>query len=189
MQQQGMQTIDDDAPIAMLYQRYAPLILAYVRRHGLSREDAEDLLFEVFLAALEHEKLADFNDDKQRAWLLRVARNKLIDARRLATSHPVVPLDDEWAEALDDADDLAPEQVALRQEEHEQLRRNIARLPAPHQEILRLRFSLGLRYAEIAARLQKSEGAIRVLLSRSLHALRRLYHQQEGGSSTDDEAE
>lgn len=37
---------------AELYQCYAPEIFAYLRLHTPTREDAEDLLVDVFLAAL-----------------------------------------------------------------------------------------------------------------------------------------
>ena len=47
-------TADDPA----LYDRYGPAIFAYVRLYTSSREDAEDLTLEVFLAALEHKNLA-----------------------------------------------------------------------------------------------------------------------------------
>lgn len=46
-------TLPHDSPDAMLYQRYAPSIFAYLYRQTTSREDAEDLLLEVFLAVRE----------------------------------------------------------------------------------------------------------------------------------------
>ena len=47
--------LHDDSPGAALYRRYAPGIFAYLYRETSSREDAEDILLEVFLAALERE--------------------------------------------------------------------------------------------------------------------------------------
>ncbi len=57
--------IAQDAPIGVLYQRYAPGILTYIRRHISSPEDAEDLLVEVFLAALERNNLLCLNEGEQ----------------------------------------------------------------------------------------------------------------------------
>jgi RNA polymerase sigma factor (sigma-70 family) len=76
---------EDDSLCAQLYRRYAPGILAYLRRHLPTQEDAEDLLLEVFLAALEYEpRLASLSEDEHRAWLGTVARNKVIDHHRRA---------------------------------------------------------------------------------------------------------
>src|SRR5260221_9831669 len=69
----------DRSLIAALYQRHAPSILTFIRRHIPSREDAEDALLEVFLAALESEKLDALNEGEQLAWLRRAAYNKSID--------------------------------------------------------------------------------------------------------------
>jgi len=49
---------------AELYQRYAPGLFAYLRQQTHSREDAEDVLVDIFLAALEYEPLAEL-DEKQ----------------------------------------------------------------------------------------------------------------------------
>jgi DNA-directed RNA polymerase specialized sigma24 family protein len=57
----------NDSPIAVMYQRQAPVIFAYLCRHASSREDAEDLLLEVFLAALEHRKFQALGEKEQQA--------------------------------------------------------------------------------------------------------------------------
>jgi DNA-directed RNA polymerase specialized sigma24 family protein len=46
----------DDAFIVRLYQQHALSLMTYVRRHVSSREDAEDIVLEVFLAALKRER-------------------------------------------------------------------------------------------------------------------------------------
>src|SRR5260221_8455957 len=68
----------DRSLIAALYQRHAPSILTFIRRHIPSREDAEDALLEVFLAALESEKLDALNEGEQLAWLRRGGIKKSI---------------------------------------------------------------------------------------------------------------
>jgi RNA polymerase sigma-70 factor, ECF subfamily len=70
--------------------------------------------------------------------------------------------------------------AALRNEEHALLRQRLGQLPEHYQMILQLRFANGLRCAEIASRLQKSEGAIRMVLARALNALRARYAKQKG---------
>jgi RNA polymerase sigma-70 factor (ECF subfamily) len=62
-QQQTLSMLDDSS-IAALYHREALTIFTYVLRRVPSREDAEDILLEVFLAALENESITDLNDEK-----------------------------------------------------------------------------------------------------------------------------
>lgn len=184
-QRQWRHTSLNESPFAALYEREALVIFAYILRRVPSREDAEDLLFEVFLAALEHEDIADLPTENQQAWLLRVAHNKIVDHHRYTARRLSMPLED-VTEPLYDTQDREPEQVYLQQEEYALLQANLARLPALQQEIVHLRFNLGLRHTEIARRLNRREGAIRVLLSRSLHFLRTLYQRQQGGDVIDE---
>lgn len=65
----------------------------------------------------------------------------------------------------------SPEQVALQHEENTLLYQGLSQLPEHYQTVLRLRFANGLRCREIGGLLKKSEGAIRVLLSRALNTL------------------
>jgi RNA polymerase sigma-70 factor, ECF subfamily len=175
MQQQERVALNDSST-AILYSRHAPVIFAYLCRHIPSREDAEDILLEVFLAALEHGRLATLSEKEQQAWLWAVARNKVVDHYRRATRHPSVTLK-QVEETVFENEELAPEQVTLRHEEYAHLHTTLKELPALQQEVLRLRFGNGLRCAEIAAILEKSEGSVRMLLSRTLKFLRTIYEQ------------
>ncbi len=71
-----------------LYDRYASAILAFLGRHTTSPEDAEDLLVEVFLAALDKPDLTSLSPEHQQAWLYRVASNKLVDHLRRVSRQP-----------------------------------------------------------------------------------------------------
>jgi RNA polymerase sigma factor (sigma-70 family) len=164
----------DDALIIRLYQQHALTLMTYVRRHVPSREDAEDIVLEVFLAALKQQKLSRLSAEKQMVWLQRVAYNKVIDYQRRAVSQRAVSLD-EAAETLMADEAYSPDQLAVRNEEDAFLRQQLGQLPAQYQMILQLRFANHLRCTEIATRLQKSEGATRMLLSRALNTLRELY--------------
>ncbi|HEU5379639.1 MAG TPA: sigma-70 family RNA polymerase sigma factor [Ktedonobacteraceae bacterium] len=178
--QQDLGTTLDNPSLALLYQRFAPVLFAYIYRHTSSREDAEDLLLEVFLAALEYSGFARLAAKEQENWLWSVARNKVIDHYRRNSRYAGVQLD----LVLDDLyerDEDAPEYVMLRREEYAHLRANIEQLPALQQELLRLRFANDLRCAEIAIVLQKSEGAVRMLLSRTMKFLRAIYEKEARG--------
>lgn len=170
----------DNPSLAVLYQRFSPVLFAFLSRKLSSPEDAEDLLLEVFLAALEYPNFATLSTPEQESWLWSVTRHKLIDHYRRTARRPGVQLD----LVLDDLyerDEYAPEQVTLRREEYAHLRAKIKQLPELQQELLRLRFANDLRCAEIAAVLQKNEGAVRMLLSRTMKFLRAIYEKEARG--------
>ncbi|MBV9230372.1 MAG: sigma-70 family RNA polymerase sigma factor [Chloroflexi bacterium] len=170
-------SLSHSSHIEQLYERYWRTILTSIRQHILSKEEAEDVLLEVFLAALENPSLLKLGEQQQLAWLRRVAYNKCIDYHRQSARHPLVSL--EKASGTLDDDGRSPEQMTLRQEELTLLRKRFSSLPELQQKVLSLRFAEGLPCAEIAIRLQKSEGAIRTLLSRTLTLLRGIYEKRQ----------
>lgn len=167
----------DPSPAAVLYQQYASVIFAYLHRHTGSWEDAEDLLLEVFLAALESNQLSAIPEGSRLPWLQRVAQRKLVDHYRRTSRRSSLPIE-QVAETLLEDEELIPEQQALRHEVQTELRQAIQLLPAQYQEVLRLRFVHGLRSLEIGAVLGKQEGTVRVLLSRALKLLRAHYQER-----------
>src|SRR5258708_21021103 len=66
--------------MALLYRKYAPGLLTYVRMRIPSPEDAEDLVVEVFVAAIEDAKFAALSEKEKQVCLLRVTPNKVLDA-------------------------------------------------------------------------------------------------------------
>jgi RNA polymerase sigma factor (sigma-70 family) len=181
MYQQESQPEPERSDFELLYRRHMPVLLAYVNRQISSREDAEDLLVEVFLAALEYfERLQHFDERAQLAWLKRVAHNKLVDFYRRAKRKPVTSLDEQGdVELLVEDNDLTPEEAALRKEEYAWVRAHLEQLSQTQQEVVRLHFVAGLRCVEIAQLQNKREGSVRMLLARALNGLRSLYEQQQ----------
>lgn len=172
-----MYTTQAEPEIALLYRKYAPGILTYVRHHITSQEDAEDLVVEVFLAALESATFASLSEKAKQSWLWRVTRNKVIDVYRRSNVRQSVNLD-LAAESLFEDEQFSPENAALRQEDYMDLYTHLQSLPAHQQEILRLRFGQDLSCSEIATALRKQENVVRVTLSRSLNLLRKLYRRR-----------
>jgi RNA polymerase sigma factor (sigma-70 family) len=174
MSQRERQALDGSL-VEVLYQQHAQALLRYIHRFIFSPEEADDILVEVFLAAIESPTLFRRSTEEQLIWLKRVARNKVVDYQRRVTKAPAVALDKMQGSPFE-ADPITPEIVLVEQEEAELLRAHLSKLPHLQQQVLRLRFGEGLRTKEIASRLHKSDGAIRSLLLRSLNLLRNLYN-------------
>lgn len=157
-----------------LYESYAPVVLTYLLRQLSSREEAEDILLEVFTLAFEKQSTLRQDERSARAWILTLARNKVVDYYRRAGRRAHVPLT-AVEEHLYDAEEREPEQAFLRQEASTQLQAQVQKLSTVQQEVLHLRFAEGLGCGEIAQMIGRSEKATRALLYRTLKHLRRIY--------------
>lgn len=161
---------DRSAAVAQLYQRYAPTVLAYLHARLPAMADAEDLLAEVFIAAL---RAVDGGESLGISWLMTVARHRVADYYRRRSrpgSHTLS------SEGMDDApagDSDDPEWLALRAEERRELLGLIRRLPEEQQDLLALRFAAGLRCPQIAQLMGLTEDTVRKRLSRTLSLLRK----------------
>ena len=72
----------------------------------------------------------------------------------------------------------SPSEHAIRHEEAASMADALARLPDDMQQVLLGRHMDGVSYAEIAQRLGRTEGAVRVLYTRALRRLRELFRQE-----------
>ncbi len=163
--------------IEPLFRKYAPGLLSYFRMHITPAEDAEDLVVEVFMAALENAKFSGLSEREKELWLWRVTRNKAIDTYRRAKTRQNVTLE-HVAGGLFEDEMAGPEYAALRQEDYMDLYAHLQSLPPLQQQILRMRFGQDLSCREIAATLGKQENVVRVTLSRSLNLLRKIYQRR-----------
>jgi RNA polymerase sigma-70 factor, ECF subfamily len=75
------------------------------------------------------------------------------------------------------ADQSSPSQQAVREEEGVRLARILESLPADYREVLILRNLEGLSHEAVAARMNRSPGAVRMLWVRALAQFRRDYEQ------------
>ncbi|MFI4978257.1 MAG: RNA polymerase sigma factor [Solirubrobacterales bacterium] len=72
----------DEVAFTVLYGRYLPVVLRWCLRETGNREVAADLSSEVFAAALISARRYRSEQGSVLAWLLGIARNKLLESRR-----------------------------------------------------------------------------------------------------------
>lgn len=151
-----------------LYAGYAPAIFSFLMARLADRQLAEDVLQEVLVAAWQSAHTFR-GESKLLTWLLSIARNRAINARRRRTL-PQVPYND----ALDaPLDDTGPLERLVRQGEYHAVRAVLAELPAAQREVLVLVFYHQLSEAEIADVLDIAPGTVKSRLHRGKEALRR----------------
>jgi RNA polymerase sigma factor (sigma-70 family) len=160
----------DDAAFATLYRRYLPVVLRWCLRETGNREIAADLSAEVFAAALISARRYRPEQGSVPAWLLGIARNKLLEsrrrkrvensARRRLQLEPVA-LSSGDLDRVDELASLDEDILALAQG-----------LSAPLREALEARVVQERSYEEIAAELRCSQSVVRQRVSRALKSLR-----------------
>lgn len=161
-----------------LYERFAVPLFEYICQQLSNKQDAEDLMVEVFLAAFHNTELDSLPVKRQWAWLKRVTMHKLIDRYRHLALLSMVPI--ELASDVEDAMPT-PEHYAEQQESYEWLYRALEQLQPLQRELIWLRYTKNMSYCEIARILGKSESAVRKVCSRTIRQLRGIAHQLEGG--------
>jgi RNA polymerase sigma-70 factor (ECF subfamily) len=151
------------------YEAHGRAVYGYLRFHLTSADEAEDLTADVFLRAVRAEDRFDPARASARTWLLRIARNALLDHVRRERRRRQVPLG-----ALRDlhSDAPSPEERLLWEEEVGRLLAAVARLGARDREIIGLRYGSGLETREVAEILGVAEPAARTRLWRALTRLR-----------------
>ena len=109
------------------------------------------------------------------AWLYRIAHNLVANWHRDNSRKKEISLDD-TAELYDRG--VLPETNMVQLQENEVLFKAIRTLTPDRQQLLILKFVEHLSNAEIAAIMQRSEGAIKSLYHRTLLALRAILADQ-----------
>jgi RNA polymerase sigma-70 factor (ECF subfamily) len=157
----------DAEAFGKLYERYADPIYRYIYSRVTVEAEAEDLTEAVFLKAFTAIGQYREKGHPYSAYLYRVAKNTLTDHWRERKT--TLPLED--AEEVKAQDPVLDDQM-IQFEQRTQLSEAITQLPEDYQEVIRLRVLLGMSTRQTAWWLQRSEGAVRVLLHRALKALR-----------------
>lgn len=185
----------DAAALALFLDRCRPRLLAYITGQLSaslrSKIEPDDLAQEVNVEAVRSFGKVELGDRDPFSWLCQVAERRIIDAhRRLFGAQKrsggrEVPLhsardDSQHADVIDllAASLTTASQAFSRNQRQHLLVEALAKLPAEQRDALRLRYVDGLPSKEIAARLGKSDGAVRVMLTRSLKTLQDLLGPQ-----------
>lgn len=179
----------DAAALVAYLEAQRPPLLAYIRRRlgaALARKvEAEDIFQEMSVRAVAALPSLELGERDPFSWLCQVAEQRLIDAfRRFGAEkrdmRREVPIDagssdeQEGLIALLVASLTSPSMAVARDHRQQKLLEALERLPRDAREAIRLRYMENLPSKEIAEKLGKTDGAIRVLLTRSLQKLREI---------------
>lgn len=155
-----------------LMRRYEAKLLNYILKiSNISREDAEDILQEVFVKA--YQNLNDFDlNFKFSNWIYSIAHNATISAFRKKRVRPqtISWEDEDLNNILKYTLDI--EDTSLQKLSYKQIVKIINQLPLKYKDVLILKFMEGKDYREISDILHKPMGTIATLINRAKKSLK-----------------
>lgn len=156
--------------LAEVYRRHAGAVLALARRVLNSREEAEEVVQEVFLRLWNAPERFDPDRGSLRSYLLAMTHGRSIDRIRSDTSRRAREERDARRTATGGYD-LEHEVADLVNAE--QVRAALAVLSADEREAIQLAYFGGHTYSEVATMLQTPPGTIKGRMRSALAKLRR----------------
>jgi RNA polymerase sigma-70 factor (ECF subfamily) len=165
----------DANAVGELYDRHSRLLFGLVLRILGHRNDAEEVLQEVFMAVWNRSETYNVALGPPVGWLVRVARNRAVDrlranAVRLRTAEsmaaPSAPID-------------TPETHAASSEQQRQVAQALSALPGEHRALIEQAYFLGLTQSELAERHKLPLGTVKTRIRTGMLTLRQCLSQSQ----------
>ncbi|HKP82932.1 MAG TPA: sigma-70 family RNA polymerase sigma factor [Pyrinomonadaceae bacterium] len=165
----------DEVALAQLYDRYRAILFGLLMRILNNREEAEDVLQEVFLQVWR--KAQDFDESRGRpfTWLVTLARSRGIDRlRTLAARERVAE-----AGAREPSEEISDAVTdAFKSEQRGLVSDALAKLPDEQKRPIMLAYFEGLTQSEIATNLGAPLGTVKTRMRTGMIRLRELLAAQ-----------
>lgn len=165
---------DIEGQITAAFRELAPRVaLLLMHRYRLTREDAVDVIQDVFSSLLSRQReLTSYDPDHLRNYIIRAAHSRAIDATRRELRHR--KHEDVLISALVSADAQSTLERIIDDEQRKRLREAIASLNEPYHSIFISLLYDELSLADIARKLDISPGSIYTQYARGIEKLRSL---------------
>jgi len=167
----------DAAALEAFYERYHRLVFSFVFRITRVREDAEDVVVDVFWQAWQHAVRYDASRGKPVSWLLTIARTRAIDALRSSHRHAVHV---SQTAKTDSPEDRRPATVVenpgnpgVLAETRQAVREALKTLPEQQRIPLEMAYFEGMTHTEIAESLNQPLGTMKDRIRTGMSHLRR----------------
>lgn len=155
-----------------LYDRHSGLIFSVAVRMLMDREEARDIVQQVFLKLLKKSELYRPETDKAASWLCMITRNQCLDRLRQIKSRKTIG--EKYCQDAACFDSAVQDDFRYGRfgDEVELLNGALAVLRPQEAEVLRLAYFNGLSQTEIASLLCLPLGSVKARIRRSLAKLR-----------------
>jgi RNA polymerase sigma-70 factor, ECF subfamily len=162
----------EPAAFTALYQQTVGQVAAIARCMLRNKEDAEEIVCDVYTFAWQRANAYDRSRGSVMAWLSVMTRNRTVD--RLRQRRDMVSLDDERHDGLSKslvADTLSPEQVLAQFESGSAVHRALSALSDQRRQLIGLAFFQGMTHEEIAVVVGLPLGTVKSHIRRALAVL------------------
>jgi RNA polymerase sigma-70 factor (ECF subfamily) len=156
----------DASAFEALFRQYERLVFKNAYLITGTREEAEDVLQEVFVSVWRSRQTFDPDKGKLTTWLHRITVNKCLERRRKKKLAPVS------LEGLDLSNTQLSDEVLVTKQEYERLIAAMNSLDTKHRAVLVLRYFNDLSYEEIAQTVGIPLGTVKSRLNQGLKLLR-----------------
>jgi RNA polymerase sigma-70 factor, ECF subfamily len=177
---------DDREALGLLFRRYCRLVWSVGQRILRNREEADDLLQDVFLSVRQRATRFDPSKGTARSFLVHITYQRAISHRRYLCRRHFYCAADPQTEAADrilPQDDPAYDGSLEAHFGRAALQKALSDLSPEQRETLRLYFFEGHSLEEIAAQTGQAYGNVRHYYYRALDKLRKHLPTDRGGDS------
>lgn len=165
----------DSEAIIIFYKTYSPQLLKYLQKKLPNKEDAEEVLNDIFLAAID--ELAFFKKESSiKTWLFKIARNKIVDFYRKRKIKSVLLSQAPFLEII--ANEInQPEFQFEKNKVRNRIEKAFYNISLQYQKILHLHYEEHIPVKELAIIFNLSFKATESLLFRARRSFRLAYER------------
>lgn len=163
----------DSEAMEEFYERFAPRVLGFLVKWHSSRNDAEEVMQEVFWQIWNQADRYDARCSPPMGWVYVIARSRSLDF--LKSQKPHISVTNQALEA-DGSDALAKWEAT---EEYKRVKHALCNLPEQQRTAVSLAFLTGLSHREVAERLSLPLGTVKSQIRLGIRRLRNLLQEGE----------
>ena len=154
-----------------IYNIYSDRIYRFIFFKVATREEAEDITSDVFLKAWEYLNKGDREIQHLNAFFYQIARNTVIDYYRKKSQVEFVRDEDVWKKIPDHRQQRFLTEIEISAD-IQKIEKILKTLKDEYKDVVLLRFVEEMSIEEISQILDKSKGAVRVLLHRAIKLIK-----------------
>lgn len=165
----------DDQALSLLYDRYARLLYSIVFSIVKKKEEAEDILQDVFLQVWTKALSFDSSKGNVYAWLVTMTRNKAIDRVRSKQFQTMKNASQETdTSTLSDSEQNTALDAVMLMERSSKIKDALNAIPQEQKETIQLAYYTGLTQTEISQKLNVPLGTVKTRVRQGMQKLRGL---------------
>jgi len=159
-------------PFEDVVKNYIKLVYFFAKKSLYQQDDVDDIVQETFLKAMSNYKQFTFRSDGElKSWLLTICRHLITD--QIRSKKNTISIEQNNIELFDhnDVEDMMNAEIT-HEKDIESVKKELVKLKAEEQEIIRLRIVEEMEFKEIAITLASKEAAVKMRFYRALIKLK-----------------